>query len=97
MITKELIKQIVDDYKGSDIADHLYRKLKLIEEVQAGLKITRKLINDENIKYDKTVKELKGCIKDWQKKCEHWSKTYHPDPSGNNDSFYECNICGKEL
>ena len=29
--------------------------------------------------------------------CEHPKTTYHPDPSGNNDSYTECDVCGQEL
>lgn len=28
-----------------------------------------------------------------QRHCPH-DYLYHPDPSGNNDSFYECTACG---
>lgn len=28
--------------------------------------------------------------------CKHEKTTYHPDPSGNNDSCYTCDICGLE-
>lgn len=97
MISKDMIKTIVDDYQGEDIAEHLHSKLKLIEDIRAGIKLCGGLINSETAKYDLRIKELRVCIRDWQKKCEHWSKTYHPDPSGNNDSFYECNVCGKEF
>jgi tRNA(Ser,Leu) C12 N-acetylase TAN1 len=29
--------------------------------------------------------------------CCHYSTTYHPDASGNNDSFETCDVCGAEL
>lgn len=29
--------------------------------------------------------------------CDHVDVEYHPDASGNNDSRYECKICGKDL
>lgn len=31
-----------------------------------------------------------------QDACAHASRTYHSDPSGGTDSFYKCDICGKE-
>lgn len=43
---------------------------------------------------EKTVLEKK--IKELQDYCQHLDKTHYPDPSGNNDSHYQCNICGKE-
>jgi hypothetical protein len=32
-----------------------------------------------------------------QNECKHEHTTYHPDPSGNNDSYTECDWCGKEI
>lgn len=40
---------------------------------------------------------LKIILKEAQAKCNHPRTTYHPDPSGNNDSYIECDVCGKEL
>jgi hypothetical protein len=97
MISKELIKQIVDEHKGNDIAEYLHAQLKLVEEIKCGISATNKLTYNEKTNYEKKIKDLKDNIKDWQKKCQHWTRTYHPDPSGNNDSYYSCDICGKEL
>lgn len=37
---------------------------------------------------DKEKQELRQlCLHEW---------IFHSDPSGNNDSYYECNICGLE-
>jgi hypothetical protein len=35
-------------------------------------------------------------IDEIRRSCNHELTTYHPDPSGNNDSYMECEICGKE-
>jgi len=52
-------------------------------------------------KLDKKYKAKKEILKqkllEEQEKCPHKSITFHPDPSGNNDSYYECNRCGKEI
>ena len=29
--------------------------------------------------------------------CDHMHMRYYPDPSGNNDSYYECLKCGREI
>jgi hypothetical protein len=36
-------------------------------------------------------------IRGHRNSCQHELTTYYPDPSGNNDSYTECNICGAEL
>lgn len=45
--------------------------------------------------YEEKIKFVDKEILDVQKKCPHIWK-YYPDPSGNNDSCYDCLICGKE-
>lgn len=46
----------------------------------------------------KTKKDaLKASLREAQKQCKHEKTTYHPDPSGNNDSYTECDYCGAEI
>ena len=40
---------------------------------------------------------LREVLRGYQAKCDHPKTTYHPDPSGNNDSYTECDVCGMEL
>ena len=40
---------------------------------------------------------LKQTLREAQAVCKHEKTTYHPDPSGNNDSYTECDVCGKEV
>ncbi len=40
---------------------------------------------------------LKATLRIAQQQCKHEKTTYHPDPSGNNDSYTECDVCGMEL
>jgi hypothetical protein len=42
-------------------------------------------------------KRLESKLAKLQTKCKHEHKTFYPDPSGNNDSYYECDDCGKYL
>jgi len=47
--------------------------------------------------YKEKREALKATLREAQKKCTHPHTTYHPDPSGNNDSYTECDICGAIL
>ena len=51
----------------------------------------------DNAKRTVDIQDLKK-IQDIRKTkdCEH-KKKYIPDPSGNNDWYYECGKCGKDL
>ena len=46
------------------------------------------------LKYNGDVLKIKEWIAKLQKKCKHEETVYHPDPSGNKDSWTECDICG---
>lgn len=43
-------------------------------------------------KTDATIRELE---QELVKKCPHKTQSYFGDASGNNDTGYECNECGK--
>lgn len=50
---------------------------------------------DEEYRIQRDI--LRRHLQEAQSKCEHPKTTYHPDPSGNNDSYTECDVCGKEI
>ncbi len=62
----------------------------------ARIKALRQKINEENARHSKERKRLDSVLAELRKQCPHSETQYHPDPSGNNDSSYECHICGKE-
>lgn len=96
MITQQLIASIMSSKSDVD-ADYVYAKLTEVENITKGIRSANKEIEAECKKHETIIKEIKLKITTLQKQCNHWSKTYHPDPSGNSDSFYECEICGKYL
>lgn len=99
MMSKAFIKQLVDECPGElsaeGVSEHLYSELKLVEEIKTGIKGYNAALNDENRRHEAKIKELDARVTELRKKCKHWERTYHPDPSGNSDSYYECQVCGK--
>lgn len=53
--------------------------LRFVDNANAEFKNARKI-------YDDTIRSIRA-------ECPHDYK-YHPDPSGNNDSEYVCEVCG---
>lgn len=96
MITQQLIASIMSSKQNAD-ADYIYAKLTEVESIAKGIKSANKEIETECKKHETIVNGINLKIITLQKQCSHWSKTHHSDPSGNSDSFYECDICGKEL
>ena len=42
------------------------------------------------------IKSINKEIAALRKLCEHNDVSWHPDPSGNNDRYMSCNVCGEE-
>lgn len=64
------------------------------EQIQA----LHNLRADEYRRHAVAIVALDRQIRDLQKTCEHdQGYTFTADPSGNADSFRECNVCGKEI
>ena len=60
----------------------------------------RKLNNEIEDIFEKSeakIEKLKVKIRNVQNECKHSVINHVPDPSGNNDSFDECLICGKVI
>jgi hypothetical protein len=54
-------------------------------------------IEAEYVRHHGKMLVLETSLNDLKALCQHWELVYYPDPSGNNASWSECTICGKEL
>jgi chromatin segregation and condensation protein Rec8/ScpA/Scc1 (kleisin family) len=98
MITQQLIVNIMDAVEhASCSAEYIYNNLKEVEAIAKFRKDLNREIEEENKKHEAKIKDVKQRMTALQERCKHWSKTYHPDPSGNSDSYYECDICDKYM
>jgi hypothetical protein len=97
MTDKELYKHLIDEYKGDDLAGHLAHQMQHIRETKASIASIKKEKQMEMERHEKAMKDLDAKIKGVQGICRHLARTYYPDPSGNNDSYYECDHCGRSL
>ncbi len=95
MITPQLIQQIMDSKEDAN-ADYIYSKLREVEDIKVSItRLENERITERN-RHTQAIKEINLKVKAIQEKCCHWTRTYHPDPSGNNDSYHTCDICGIE-
>jgi hypothetical protein len=96
--TRELIAAIrAACPKGSDPDGWLATQLERVQRVQLDLASHRQLIDKAREDHDRRVAGIEKDIARLRAYCPHYTTTYHPDPSGNNDSWRECDACGKEL
>lgn len=85
------------DKKQQSLAEFIDHQLRVTQELYLAQEeiIKRKTFIEKQYKAD--MKNIDDSYKQLIKKCEHPLTTYHPDPSGNNDSTTLCLICGKEI
>lgn len=98
MITKEVIKALLDEYNKDirgDLVDYLYKELSKIEDIKMNINYCESqkvaLRKDYEEKLDVCNKKLLAV----QDKCQHLSKHYNADVDSN--SYWNCLICGKYL
>jgi hypothetical protein len=94
MLTQQLVQGIWSSSE-SPTAEYIYQKLKEAEDIAKTIHSLEKEQHVERARHEENTKIIKGKIKQLQEKCQHWSRTYHPDPSGNSDSYYTCDTCNK--
>ena len=87
-----ILKNHLDKNKAEAASNAIVDGLGISDEI----KRVYKLIDEEETRHKAAMDTHLKKIKEIRKKCGHWSETYHPDPSGNNDSCYSCDICGRE-
>jgi len=90
-----LMKVIVDRH-GAD-SQKIHQDIKKYKDLRRDLFVANADVAKEEARHVKALKELRERCAKATKDCDHPIKTFHPDPSGNNDSYYECDICGVEL
>lgn len=96
MITLQLLQSIMSERPDAD-ANYIYERLKEAEDVKSQVRALEKDRTKEHARHGEAIKEIDSRLKEAQTRCKHWSRTYHPDPSGNSDSFYECDTCQKYM
>jgi len=68
-----------------------------LDKLKQAIKGERKALKTEIEVYHNGIEECNKRLRDLYKKCPHTSTVFHADPSGNNDSYSECLICGGHI
>ena len=65
-------------------------------EIQQRVNKFRDEIYKANEKHKLKIESIYQKLDKIRELCKHSKTTYWPDPSGNNDYSYTCDICGKK-
>jgi uncharacterized coiled-coil DUF342 family protein len=97
-LTESQLNKLFQEFsKYETTAEYFARNLIRIEEIQSKIRSLEKEKCKAKADFDIKIDIINSQIKSIKEECVHELTTYYPDASGNNDSFYECDICGKEI
>lgn len=60
-----------------------------IKKLESELETAFKVYKNKKAEIEKEIGKLR-------ESCQHPKATFYSDPSGNNDSYFSCDLCGKE-
>ena len=72
------------------------RQVMATKSVSLAISEVRGRISKEIARHERAIAKLNRELVNIRGECKHVKRTYHPDPSGNNDSSYTCDACGLE-
>lgn len=88
MLDLDIVGQLIKmDNKEWDLVVERYNHC---QDIKSGVGKLKEEISNLEL----SIKMLKIDLRTKQDQCKHYITTYITDPSGNNDSCYECLICG---
>lgn len=96
MTSKEVIKRMIDEFQGEDLAEYLSSELEEIRKVRVGRTDIERRLKELAEAYKIKCDLMKEQLAQLRLRCKHWDFSFHGDPSGGNDSFHRCEVCGKE-
>lgn len=94
-MTEQQIKQLLlHKPKDARLSEWLPAQVSAIEAIKTEVAEIRKQRAELADRHKKEQLVLANSYAAVKRKCQHQLTQYHPDASGNNDSWYECLICG---
>lgn len=86
-----------EDQADTSLGEYIAENFELLGVIRNGLITYRTDKLDLEADYKQQRENLEQRLRQLRARCPHLDVTYHPDPSGNNDSWRECNLCGAEV
>lgn len=91
-------RQYVDGIStAKSLSEHIACKHEDVQKIIISLQVCRTRLKKLEDIYKQETEQMNQNIRSIQFSCNHELTTYYPDPSGNNDSHTECDICGLEI
>ena len=96
-LTKKIIDKIIRACPSDhDLANWIVEQIQVLQRIR---KLKRDLKQEEvRIKEDfvGAMRSIEKSRESFQEECPHYHDEYFGDPAGGSDSFYRCELCGRE-
>jgi len=93
---KEILELLIKQYQGDDLAGYVSDIIKTEKVIKRKVIVNTQSISDEQMRHTCIVDNLRIELRKIQQDCPHYEYVYYPDAAGGNDSWYMCELCGKE-
>lgn len=94
MVTESLIKAAMEKYKTPKEMAVAINSVLSVEKEASSIRNEMNRVEGE---YKKQMDALNKKLAVVKSSCPHLVTSYHPDPSGNSDSYHECEHCEKTM
>lgn len=91
----EVIKELAMSFKGTpaEFAEEICQ----IEAIESKLSELDKIKKAEMCRHSKAIQSIIAKRNDVENQCGHKVTKFYGDPSGGNDTWTQCQICGKSV
>lgn len=97
MVTEEMILAMLKDIPQDQIAKMLPQRIAAAQKIRERIRSITRRGDEAREVFNATNTSLQNELKIIQAECKHYTSTYHSDPSGGGDSYYDCPVCGAIL
>jgi len=102
MISNKIKDKIRIRFQASNLPEESYDSFLIssiseITRIQSAIEAVELAKEEADRICRETIRGLDRQLIEIYKSCNHSMSTRHPDPSGNNDVSYTCDVCHKEL
>lgn len=94
---ERLIQALLKTCNPNKLESDLARRLAQVANIKQAAARCEQLQREEIARHNSAMRGIEETAKRFREQCGHPVTKRHGDPSGNGDSWTECEVCGAEV
>ncbi len=101
MMTPGVIRRMIKAWESADkknleleLADYISLALNQMAQVRITIRDLNIRLEKLKEEYESSCKQIRQEIRSAQNNCPHPDHSFHVDPAGGSDSYFQCDNCG---